>query len=82
MKKRFLLTAGDGYYPCAGDEDWVGFFETREEAQSCVSETPDSYYKDYKITVNGYYRDVDWYRIIDTENWELDCSNWDWREVE
>ena len=33
--KYFLLIAGDNYYP-AGLEDWIGTFETYEEATSRV----------------------------------------------
>ena len=74
MKKRFLLTAGNDYYPNRADADWVEFFETREEAESCVElEEPQR----YKITLpSGHYTFVDWYRIIDFEEWEnniYDC---------
>ena len=35
--KYFLLMAGDIYYPEGGTSDWIGCFETYEEAVSKVS---------------------------------------------
>ena len=68
MKKRFLLTAGDNYYPLAGDGDWVGFFETREEAEKCIE--PGGCV-DYRITLpSGHYTFAGWYEIIDVQNWD------------
>lgn len=32
MKKPWLLTISDKYYPSGGDTDWIGFYETEEEA--------------------------------------------------
>jgi hypothetical protein len=29
--KKFLLLAGQHYYPGAGTQDWIGTFETKEE---------------------------------------------------
>lgn len=37
MKKPFLLTASEGYYPGSGTSDWIGCFETREEAESQIT---------------------------------------------
>ena len=31
--KKFLLLAGQHYYPGAGTQDWIGTFETKEEAE-------------------------------------------------
>ena len=82
MKKRFLLTAGEDYYPTHGDHDWVGFFETREEAEKCIEPGGCG---DYKITLpSGHYAFADWYEIIDVQNWdrkERDTLRF-WREPE
>ena len=77
--KRFLLTAGDNYYPQYGDEDWVGMFDTREDAEKLIrTEQEHDYYLrgprkgQVKGTRHIYYvngRRVDWYDIIDLENW-------------
>lgn len=32
--KRYLLFAGYGYYPSGGWDDWIGDFDTVEEAQA------------------------------------------------
>jgi hypothetical protein len=59
--RKFLLMAGDNYYPSAGVGDWIGCFETEEEARSQV------------IFHNGYYEISgsmhDWFKIINLENW-------------
>lgn len=81
MNKRFLLTAGDYYYPQSGTEDWVGIFATYEEASALISKTveydyfiqgprkgqikPGSKRELYKVGD----RDVGWYEIVDLELW-------------
>ena len=47
--KLYLLIAGEDYYPRQGDADWIGCFETYEEAKS----------KALEIKVQK-----DWYEII------------------
>ena len=85
MKKRFLLIAGDECYPHPTN-DWVGFFETREEAEQHVSEMP-NHWREAKITINGHYRNVDWYEIVDIENWKFTLYDegellWGWRPID
>jgi len=86
MKKRFLLIAGDECYP-AVTRDWVGFFETREEAERHVSEKPAQRLREAKITMNGHYREVDWYEIIDLESWKFTLYDegelrWGWYPID
>lgn len=59
--KLFLLTAGDQYYPRSGSSDWIGFFETYEEAKAKVIGTTKPY------IIDG--TDYDWYDIIDLETY-------------
>ena len=68
MKRPFLLTVGDMYYPCSGDGDWVKCFLTFEEAQAYV--TTDQY-GNYILNGNTR-RTYDWYRIIDLRDWTED----------
>jgi hypothetical protein len=42
--KRFLLIAGGVYYPRMGTGDWVGAFETYEEAEKHAKENPTDWY--------------------------------------
>ena len=84
--KRYLLTAGDGYYPQSGDADWVDMFETRQEAENLIQrETVHEYFSrgprkgqikssSEKTTIRG--RQVDWYEIIDLENWSNSFGRW------
>ena len=77
--KKFLLIAGDNYYPSSGTEDWKGCYATREEAEShiTVEETPILYTSGKKINqvkeihksflLDGHH--VDWYDIVDLEAW-------------
>lgn len=84
--KRYLLTAGDGYYPQSGDGDWVGMFETREEALALIqTETVHEYYsrgprkgqiKSSTEIKKIFDRQVDWYHIIDLENWTNSFGRW------
>lgn len=60
--KKFLLIAGDSYYPQAGACDWQECYETYEEAVASFTENPDE-----TFTVNG--RKHDWMQIIDLEEW-------------
>ncbi len=72
MSKHFLLIAGDNYYPCAGDGDWINRFKTRDEAEQLVVDSGREYsYGRYKITVNGKVKNFDWYKVINLETWEL-----------
>ena len=78
--KRFLLIAGDSYYPSSCDGDWVGMFETRQEAEELIQrETVHEYFSrgprkgqikssSEKTTIRGI--EVDWYDIIDLVYWD------------
>jgi hypothetical protein len=63
--KTYLLIAGDNYYPSIGTGDWIGCFETYEEAFNQIEELPDTEYHEYKIGDNEYH----WYDIIDLMDW-------------
>jgi hypothetical protein len=77
--KRYLLTAGYQYYPQSGDNDWVGMFDTAEEAERLIQrETVHEYFsrgprkgqvKSYKEVLKILDREIDWYEIIDLQNW-------------
>lgn len=55
---RYLLLAGDQYYPAVWD-DFVGFYDNPVEA--------DSIGRRLTSKINGY-RVRDWYSVIDLEN--------------
>ena len=61
MRKPFLLTAGDHYYPCCGTRDWIDRYETEEEAKEKWEE----------ISSKSKYR-YDWYEIVDLRGWTPD----------
>lgn len=68
MKKPFLLIAGYNYYPNNGTGDWIGTFETYEEADKQVKfKNHVTYGMRSTYEVNG--RDVDWYKIVDLRLW-------------
>lgn len=81
--KRFLLIAGDGYYPDYGTGDWVGCFETKEEAESQITkEYQIEYFKSgprkgkekarreiRSVLKNGRKSEFDWYEIVDLNDW-------------
>lgn len=64
MQKRFILFAGDHYYPEGGWDDFQGFFDTAEEAFAKAKE---------KIIFednSGSYS-FDWYNVVDALTWEV-----------
>lgn len=65
--KPFLLMAGESYYPESGTGDWIGCFETMEEALAMVQKPPDDGFghRKYEINKVGY----DWYHIVDLRHW-------------
>jgi hypothetical protein len=79
--KKYLLIAGESYYPQAGTEDWIACFETRELAESQVEKTvrhkyfsrgprkgeikPGTEENFYKIGDSEY----NWYEIVDLTEW-------------
>ena len=71
--KRYLLVAGDHYYPRSGDGDWIAAFETYEEAFSLIEDARDKpgigdYIINYPL---GAKVRCDWFEIIDLSNWIL-----------
>ena len=77
--KRFLLTAGDHYYPEAVTGDWIACFTTEAEAEATVTRTEvfhtyksgprkgQKFSNGFNISING--RTYDWYEIIDLSSW-------------
>jgi hypothetical protein len=77
--KYFLLTAGDCYYPQGGTEDWIGCFDTYQDALSQVKEvqhyetiTKGKKKGEQRKTFQEYFINgtkYDWYCIIDLIDW-------------
>ena len=61
MIRRYLLFAGDRYYPAGGWNDFVDSFDTKEEALERAWEA-----------LSGMF---DWYHIIDHETGEEVASS-------
>ena len=69
--KPYLLIAGDKYYPDRADGDWVGRYETREEAEEMMTYTSGKAHS-WQVTQHPRYGKgycVDWYEIIDLREW-------------
>ena len=68
--KKFLLLAGQDYYPGRKTDDWVGCYSTKEEAESHITKTSLEYKGRtlYTYKVNDI-DPVDWYEIVDLEEW-------------
>jgi hypothetical protein len=72
--KYFLLMAGDIYYPEGGTSDWIGCFQTYEEAVSKVSTV------EHKRTITkGKLKGQE---EITGKSYQIDGKNYDWWEVE
>lgn len=71
MKKPFLLTASEGYYPGDGTSDWIGCFETREEAEAQVTIIKgDNESYDCQFEIKGGKSIYDGrYHIVDLRDW-------------
>ena len=74
--KPYLLIAGDKYYPDRADGDWVGCYETREEAEKMMKYTLVKYTlgkaHSWQVAQHPRYgknHSVDWYEIIDLRKW-------------
>jgi hypothetical protein len=77
--KKFLLIVGQDYYPQSGTEDWIGCFETYEEAKSKIHTTEEHEYftkgprkgqvKSTRIKLWLDKSPVGWYEIVDLEEW-------------
>ena len=67
--KRFLLIAGDNYYPESGTEDWIATFKTRAEAEAEVKINP-SILGDPR-SAGSIIRGIryDWHEIVDLKEW-------------
>lgn len=80
--KRFLLIAGDNYYPVGGTGDWIDTYATREEAAAQVVEVKHevlfksgprknqvkTYYSSYHLKDRGQ-RVIGWHEIVDLLDW-------------
>jgi hypothetical protein len=61
--KRFLVFAGDCYYPNAGMDDFQEDFDTLEEARSFEEEIKE----EFKLLLKDNWRDFKWTEIWDSE---------------
>lgn len=70
--KRYLLIAGCNYYPERSDGDWIGFFDSQEEAEACIAVQEDCsmFGPQAKYRVNNSEYLDDWYEIIDMKKFE------------
>ena len=59
--KPYLLIAGYNYYPGRGTSDWIGCFDTNEEAEEK--------WNLLKLTEEYPY---DWWEIVDLRGWMND----------
>jgi hypothetical protein len=61
--KRYLLFAGFNYYPCGGWDDFIGSFDTQEEATKAgVSR---------KANIERYAGGcADWFQVVDSHTGE------------
>lgn len=84
MKKPFLLMAGANLYPSSRIGDWIGCFETAEEARAQVDFTEIHRYHsrgrskgEIKSTRTAYIVktpthgevECDWYEVVDLRYW-------------
>ena len=83
MKKPYLLIGGPCYYPSGDTNDWIGCFETYEEAQQKVEVIKQhiyytkgenkgeikTTYERYVINCGDYDKNCDWYEIVDLRDW-------------
>lgn len=83
MKKPFLLIAGEGYYPSSGTGDWIGCYETYDEAKEQVKFVEDhtyytkgknkgqikETYRNYQVNKEYGPMNCDWYEIIDLRDY-------------
>ena len=77
--KYYLLIAGEDYYPSHRTGDWIGCFETYEEALSQIEvKKHHQYYTkgknkgEIKDTYESYVvngSECDWYEIVDLREW-------------
>ena len=62
--KRYLVTAGDNYYPCSGTSDWIDAYDDKDEAIARAEEL--------EKETRSYSEDLryDWVNVIDLANWQ------------
>lgn len=65
--KRYLVTRHECYYPEGGDSDWVGCFETYEEAQKQAQKESEKFNKKFN---DGFVEIIDLAKWIGAENYE------------
>ena len=66
--KRFLVIANMNYYPGHGTSDWIGAFETREEAEKVIKEASEggSSWHKYKFLTGA---EADHAGVVDLQEW-------------
>ena len=65
--KRYIVFAGDTYYPCGGIEDYVGAFDSLEEAKDKAS---------HDVPYHGV---PDWAQVAEVTDGGL-VRRWDWTD--
>ena len=64
--KRYLLFAGEAYYPNGGIEDFIGAFDTVQEAEVEAQ---------FRYPSNLYYTagrpKYDWWQVVDREDMQM-----------
>ena len=69
--KRYLLAAGSIYYHGSSDEDWIGIYETKAEAELAYQDhVAKSKARVAEYSKRPYSGEEDWYDIIDLQTWE------------
>jgi hypothetical protein len=67
--KKFLLIAGDNYYPSMGTGNWIYTFASYEEAKQQVSEI-EPYRNRIRYRIGN--REYDWFEIVNLDDW-INC---------
>jgi len=62
--KRYLVTAGDNYYPCSGTSDWKDSFDDKDEAIAYAEKLEKE-----RLSYSDSSR-YDWVNVIDLSNWQ------------
>ena len=66
--KRYLVFRGSVYYPRGGWEDFAGWADTFEEAETLIK----SLRQDWEKDEPGRF---DWYHVVDTTLWKIVWEN-------
>ena len=67
--KKYLLFAGERYYPLGGANDFVGYFKTIEVAETFALTLHNKSY-----LLNDYEHMIDWYHIVDSTDFNIVLS--------